>query len=292
MAEIWEGQQRERIEQQGECQKEEARPEICGDAVTACGDAVMGEETFEKDSGGARGLALRASFEGVLGGAAEHTSLKAKGTGTLESGEGINRVLWSMTRLAALHRLLSRGHKGTSRRRSGASGRGRNSSSGSSGIRGNSWITVRHGWTLERLESGVVGSRVVASESTTTVGPKDRHKKMELALVDKLGEGLEKGKRVNRDVIGGESHKKRSRLGKGSNKRGLRVEEFEGSKTQRGRQSRQGKDSKHAGGEDWGSSSSSSSISAKDDELELGGRKKREAVGVAVGDNISQRSGS
>jgi len=110
------------------------------------------------------------------------------------------------------------------------------------------WITARHGWLLlERLESGVEGSGVVASESTNIVGPKDRHEKMELALVDKLGEGLKKGKRVNRDAVGGESDKERNRLGKGSVERGLKVQEFERSQIQGGRRGRRGEDSRHTG---------------------------------------------
>ena len=129
------------------------------------------------------------------------------------------------------------------------------------------------------------GSGVVASESTNIVGPKDWHEKMELALVDKLGEGLEKGKRVNRDAIGGESHKKRSRLGKGSIERGLKVQEFERCEIRGGRR---GEDSRHAGGEGW--RSRGGSRGTKNNELELGGREKREAVGVVVGHDVG-RSG-
>ena len=79
---------------------------------------------------------LRASFEDVIGRAAEHTSLKAKGTGSPKFSNGINRVLPSISWLAALHRLLSRGYEGAIRGRSGARGLERKNSSGSSGARG------------------------------------------------------------------------------------------------------------------------------------------------------------
>ena len=85
-------------------------------------------------------------------------------------------------------------------------------------------MPVRHGWLLERLQSGVQGSGVVASEGANTVRPKDRHKEMEFALVDKLIEGLKKRMRVNGGVIGRYSDKQRnSRLGKGVIKSGLGV---------------------------------------------------------------------
>ena len=67
----------------------------------------VSEEIFEENSRGAGSVVLRACFEDVIRGAAEHATAKTNRVRTLKFSERINRVLLSVARIASLHRLLS-----------------------------------------------------------------------------------------------------------------------------------------------------------------------------------------
>ena len=131
-------------------------------------------------------------------------------------------------------------------------------------------IARRHGEFLDGRDGGLKGSSIVSGKGADIVGPKDRHKKMEFAAINKFVKKSRKQKRVDGSTGGGDGDGQRSGIQKDRVEGDLSVKEVKRPEVGGGRSAFRISNGSHAGREYRGGRGSSSGSENKVLELVRG----------------------
>ena len=95
-------------------------------------------------------------------------------------------------------------------------------------------IARRHGEFFDGRDGGLKGSSIVSGKGANIAGPKDSHKKMELATINKFVKESREQKRVDGSTGGGDGDGQRSGIWKDRVESDLSVKEVKGPKVTSG----------------------------------------------------------